>query len=82
MYNTYYNKNLLTSFPPYLLGGAADKGAGVEQGVELAVDRRKVRRLLHPFDEVVVAALHLDHARSLVGKDADLLMANLLTEWV
>lgn len=60
-----------------LLGGTADKGRGVEEGVELSPDGLEVVVLLDALDEVVVAALLLDDGTGLVREDTDLLVALL-----
>lgn len=53
----------------HLLGSAADKGARVKEGIELAQNRGEELGSTDAFQQVVVLSVFLDIVRSLVGED-------------
>lgn len=61
----------------HLLWGAADEGAGVQQGVQLAQDRGEVRVSLDSGQQVIVASFLFHYSRRLLGQNPDLLVAVL-----
>lgn len=61
----------------YLLGSTADKGLGVQNGVQLAQNGGKVGVSLDSGQQVVITALLFDNSCCLLGQNTDLLMAVL-----
>ena len=53
----------------HLLGSAADKGARVKEGIELAQNRGEELGATDAFQQIVVLSVFLDIVRSLVGED-------------
>lgn len=64
-------------FMLYLLGSTADKGLGVQYGVQLAQNGGEVGVLLDSGQQVVITALLFDNSCCLLGQNTDLLMAVL-----
>jgi hypothetical protein len=65
-----------------LLGSTANKGAGVEKGLELGNDGVEEGGAADTLDEVVVLTLLLDVVGSLVGEDTCIELAQRFSEWV
>ena len=61
----------------YLLGGSADEGLGVQDGVQMSQDGAEVGVGLDAGQQVVVSALLLHHGGRLLRQHADLLVAVL-----
>lgn len=64
-------------FMLYLLGSTADKGLGVQYGVQLAQNGGEVGVSLDSGQQVVITALLFDNSCCLLGQNTDLLMAVL-----